>query len=1385
MNLSAKIDSNGYNNNIVEKNDDKRIGRIMSDDENERKDIIYNNEKNKRTSEIKVLKNDMDNNKNDNSIQSKLSFDIKNVLTHAYLPICLEKMKEGEYVYKWNNNIFQKKTLKFFYLDVNNYCIRWNSKKKKLSEKKNPSLYICDIIKILDGSESLFFKKKEDDKNLSIEIISTQRNLRLTFLDIQRWKMWLFGLMYYQYKLVNKGNGKKKMKSFLYESNKLYDNYIISGLKDINALTLSQLYIILRSLNIYLNMQILYHYFSIYKNKAVINYIGFTKILEHIFSNTHISIYFNEYKDKKFNYIDKKKFIEFLIDIQCEGKCEEFIFNNYYQNDTNPNLTREKNTEKLEREKKNDEDDTHYNLDMMQSSAHNNKIYNVNNQMDDISIKYKNEDDVKPKHIFNNDNKENCNKEENNYSKSENNTYFNNDNNNNNKVRNEAIINNYDCNIIKKISNQDINQDDIKYNMDISNTLIFSDNSIIHDEDYFLILDILKSKYFYHDQNKVGNKKNTHDNNYNNYNNNSANASCHHNLKDEKESKLNSNNNNNNNNNNNVDTCINVINKNIPNIYPIKVNVIYKLLNIIKKYNIPFVINNDDNQYLTEIGLVYFLLSKENSIMCPEYAKVYQNMNLPLCNYWINSSHNSYLARKQIFSTSNIEQYIYILLDGCRCVEFDCYYFNKNIVVYHGFYGYKLTSSILFCDTLIACKMFGFTTSPYPIILSLEIHCKNKHKNLIAKILISILGNQLYIPKTTDEINNITPNNCKNKFLVKYKHFENNDSSGFYYLFEGLQSVMYDELNYMSDILDENDELDYDNEDMDVLQQNCQGELLHNDDVDVENFDADEDEYEMEKTFGEYIEKSIEKKYNQDSINHKQLYMKNSDSNNNVSIEKENYEEKHNKFVEDTKKPRNILNIIKKNDNNMDNDSSDNNNSNNVKIPKNSITSCIEKKDKSKDLEEQKKKHILKKTDNFNLKNNNLLNEYSCLKGYVFRNFYETRNYNEICSISENKFIKLIKKNENEIIKYNQKTLTRVYPSGTRLASTNFNPLIFWNAGIQVVALNYQYNGLSMLLNKGRFLENGGKHSGYILKPELLRFNEKQDYNTLLLDLQILSLHQINLLFSIKNKYHEKKLKKKLFQMDMIQRIQTHKKIKKKIKNWKDLQKLEKEKKNILFSDVQSDDNKNKHISYELLLNKINDNDDVNYIHNKCLNVEKKYEDMLTEYKSFLLCSSSLSHSSSFNSCSSNTTTSNDGNKTHSNKNNSSKYKNKNFYQTFEELKKANNLFFYLYLTISIHGYNENKYYFKTEIAKVNFYDINYCWSKPSTFQMKISYPSLALIVFELKAYDTVKSEIIACACFPVKCLREGLRFVPLCDKYLKDIKGSGILVNLKINQEN
>ena len=35
----------------------------------------------------------------------------------------------------------------------------------------------------------------------------------------------------------------------------------------------------------------------------------------------------------------------------------------------------------------------------------------------------------------------------------------------------------------------------------------------------------------------------------------------------------------------------------------------------------------------------------------------------------------------------------------------------------------------------------------------------------------------------------------------------------------------------------------------------------------------------------------------------------------------------------------------------------------------------------------------------------------------------------------------------------------RTYPAGMRIDSSNFNPVIFWAFGIQMVALNYQTEG--------------------------------------------------------------------------------------------------------------------------------------------------------------------------------------------------------------------------------------------------------------------------------------------------------------------------------------
>ncbi|KAF3849652.1 hypothetical protein F7725_019371 [Dissostichus mawsoni] len=74
-------------------------------------------------------------------------------------------------------------------------------------------------------------------------------------------------------------------------------------------------------------------------------------------------------------------------------------------------------------------------------------------------------------------------------------------------------------------------------------------------------------------------------------------------------------------------------------------------------------------------------------------------------------------------------------------------------------------------------------------------------------------------------------------------------------------------------------------------------------------------------------------------------------------------------------------------------------------------------------------------------------------------------------------------------VKYNKLQLSRIYPKGTRVDSSNYNPQLFWNAGCQLVALNFQTIDLSMQLNLGMYEYNG--KCGYRLKPEFMRRPDK------------------------------------------------------------------------------------------------------------------------------------------------------------------------------------------------------------------------------------------------------------------------------------------------------
>lgn len=87
-------------------------------------------------------------------------------------------------------------------------------------------------------------------------------------------------------------------------------------------------------------------------------------------------------------------------------------------------------------------------------------------------------------------------------------------------------------------------------------------------------------------------------------------------------------------------------------------------------------------------------------------------------------------------------------------------------------------------------------------------------------------------------------------------------------------------------------------------------------------------------------------------------------------------------------------------------------------------------------------------------------------------------------SLSEQELEKAVSTYAQDIVRFTQRNLLRVYPKGIRFDSSNYNPLIGWMHGAQMVALNMQGYGRSLWLMHGMFRANGG--CGYVKKPDFL-----------------------------------------------------------------------------------------------------------------------------------------------------------------------------------------------------------------------------------------------------------------------------------------------------------
>lgn len=184
-------------------------------------------------------------------------------------------------------------------------------------------------------------------------------------------------------------------------------------------------------------------------------------------------------------------------------------------------------------------------------------------------------------------------------------------------------------------------------------------------------------------------------------------------------------------------------------------------------------------------GFTAFLLSTSNSAFTDQSGSIHHDMNRPLWDYYVSSSHNTYLVGHQLVGDSTIEGYIRALLHSCRSVErkhilsswfriclifavVDIFDGDKEPVVYH---GKTLTTKVSLRKACEAIAKYAFVVSPYPVILSAEVHCSIPQQDMIASIMHEVFGDSLVIaPEGHPKIEVLpSPEDLKGRILLKVR----------------------------------------------------------------------------------------------------------------------------------------------------------------------------------------------------------------------------------------------------------------------------------------------------------------------------------------------------------------------------------------------------------------------------------------------------------------------------------------------------------------------------------------------------------------------------------------------------------------------------------------
>uniref|UniRef100_A0AAY4C9D2 1-phosphatidylinositol 4,5-bisphosphate phosphodiesterase n=1 Tax=Denticeps clupeoides TaxID=299321 RepID=A0AAY4C9D2_9TELE len=128
--------------------------------------------------------------------------------------------------------------------------------------------------------------------------------------------------------------------------------------------------------------------------------------------------------------------------------------------------------------------------------------------------------------------------------------------------------------------------------------------------------------------------------------------------------------------------------------------------------------------------------------------------------------------------------------------------------------------------------------------------------------------------------------------------------------------------------------------------------------------------------------------------------------------------------------------------------------------------------------------HYVAATTNVHPYLSSIVNYAQAVKFLGFEVAEENNIHHNMSSFNETTGLGYLKTSAIEFVNYNKRQMSRIYPKGGRVDSSNYMPQIFWNAGCQMVSLNFQTPDLAMQLNQGKFEYNGS--CGYLLKPDFM-----------------------------------------------------------------------------------------------------------------------------------------------------------------------------------------------------------------------------------------------------------------------------------------------------------